>query len=303
MKIGYPCICLSLPCRASSTFRLRSYSAARLKETVAANLDCLRRILEFNAARGILHFRITSDLVPFASHPVCRARWRDGFREEFAAIGSFIRKAGFRISMHPDQFTLINSPDPGIVERSFRELEYHADVLDLLGLSSSAKIQIHVGGVYGERDKAIDRFASAYGRLPKKIRRRLTVENDDRLFPLRDCLRVHELTGVPVVFDVLHHRILNRGESAREGLCAAAKTWGKPDGIPIVDYSCQDPARRPGAHCLSIDLKDFRDFLRLSRPLDFDIMLEIKDKEASALRALRLARRDGFKLLSSNLTT
>lgn len=287
MKIGYPCICLSLSCRASSTFRLRSYSAARLKETVAANLDCLRRILEFNAARGILHFRITSDLVPFASHPVCRARWRAGFREEFAAIGAFIRKAGFRISMHPDQFTLINSPDPGIVERSVRELEYHADVLDLLGLAPSAKVQIHVGGVYGEREKAILRFGAAFGRLPEKVKSRLVVENDDRLFPLQDCLRVHELTGIPVVFDVLHHRILNRGELVREALFAAAKTWRKRDGLPIVDYSGQDPARRVGAHCASIDLRDFRAFLRLSRPLDFDIMLEIKDKEKSALRALR----------------
>ncbi len=291
MKIGYPCICLSLSCRASSTFRLRSYSAARLKETVAANLDCLRRILEFNAARGILHFRITSDLVPFASHPVCRFRWQTAFRKDFSAIGSFIRKNGFRISMHPDQFTLINSPDRDIVRRSVRELVYHAEILDLLGLDSTAKVQIHVGGVYGEREAAIGRFVSAHARLPKEVRRRLAVENDDRLFPLQDCLRIHELTGVPVAFDVLHHRILNRGEPVREALFAAAKTWRKRDGIPIVDYSCQDPDRRVGAHCASIDLKDFRAFLRLSRPWDFDIMLEIKDKEKSALIALRAAQR------------
>ena len=139
MRIGYPCINTSLECR-NRTFRLKSYSEERLIETVESNLDCLRRTLEFNAARGLLFFRIHSGFVPFASHPVCRFDWKSFFRDKFARSGEFIRAQGMRISMHPDQFTLLNSLDEGIFDRSVRELSYHCDLLELLGTGPSAKI-------------------------------------------------------------------------------------------------------------------------------------------------------------------
>ena len=151
MKIGYPCLNLTIGCKASRTFRLKSFSEQRLIETVADNLDCLMHILRWNVERRILFFRITSDLVPFASHPVCRFDWLGHFRETFARIGAFIRSHNIRISMHPDPFTLINSRDEAIFERSCRELLYHAQVLDAMELDRTAKIQIHVGGVYGDK--------------------------------------------------------------------------------------------------------------------------------------------------------
>ncbi|WP_245618772.1 hypothetical protein [Methanogenium cariaci] len=146
MKIGYPCINQSLSCRSSRTFRLRSYTDERLLLTVTENLRCLEDILRYNADHGILFFRITSDLVPFASHPVCTADWQDAFREDFAALGTFIREREMRISMHPDQFILLNAKDPEVFGRSVHELAYHAEVLDLLNLDMTAKIQLHIGG-------------------------------------------------------------------------------------------------------------------------------------------------------------
>ena len=132
MKIGYPCLNRTIGCKADRTFRLKSYSEERLIETVANNLACLEEILRHNVAMRVLFFRITSDLVPFASHPVCRFDWQGHFREQFTRLGAFIREHDIRISMHPDQFTLINSLDEAIFERSRRELLYHAQVLDAL---------------------------------------------------------------------------------------------------------------------------------------------------------------------------
>jgi UV DNA damage endonuclease len=105
-KIGYPCINLTIGCKSDKTFRLKSYSERRLIETVNNNLDCLLRILKFNVQHDLLFFRITSDLVPFASHPICKFNWQNYFRSKFEYIGEFIRKNEIRISMHPDQFTL-----------------------------------------------------------------------------------------------------------------------------------------------------------------------------------------------------
>jgi len=153
VKIGYPCINTRIGCTANSTFRLKNYSKENLIEKVTNNLNCLRKILEFNAKNNLLFFRISSDLVPFASHPVCRFDWVKHFKREFKEIGDYIKKNNIRISMHPDQFVLINAKDKDIVKRSIKELDYHCSVLDAMGLDGSAKVQIHVGGVYPKFDR------------------------------------------------------------------------------------------------------------------------------------------------------
>jgi len=196
MRIGYPCINRSLDCQGDRTFRLKSYSEGRLVEVVGNNLACLERMLRYNIGHGIGFLRVSSDVVPFASHPVCAFDWQAHFQAPLRRLGRLIRRHRLRISMHPDQFTLINSPDAGIFARSHAELRYHADLLDGLGLGLDAKIQIHVGGVYGERDAAIGRFIERYARIDERVRRRLVIENDERCYPLADCLRIHAATGV-----------------------------------------------------------------------------------------------------------
>ncbi|MEI6614298.1 MAG: UV DNA damage repair endonuclease UvsE [Chrysiogenales bacterium] len=287
MKIGYPCLNRSIGCTPSHTFRLASYSPERLIEMVQQNLHCLMRILEYNRENGLLFFRITSDLVPFASHPVCTVPWPETFASEFSAIGAVIRRNSMRISMHPDQFTLINSPNQDIFRRSGAELAYHAQILDLLGLDRTAKIQIHGGGVYGDKTTSLDRFCRRFELLGEKIRRRLVVENDDRQYSVANCLQISRRTGIPVLIDSFHHQLNRNGEDMATALGMAATTWGKNDGLPMVDYSSQKKDARNGSHTESIDLTNFAEFMAASDGLDFDIMLEIKDKEKSALRVRR----------------
>lgn len=292
MRIGYPCKNRSIGCQGDKTFRLKSYSEERLIETVENNLGCLAQMLEFNLRHNILFFRITSDLVPFASHPVCRFDWQSYFKKKFREIGDLIKSHQMRISMHPDQFTLINSQDRGVFGRSVKELLYHCQVLDLMRLDSSAKIQIHVGGVYGDKPKSMERFIKRFGRLDRKIQQRLAIENDDRNYTLRDCLNIHEKTGIPVIFDSFHHELNSSGESVAGAFEDVTETWSKGDGVPMIDYSFQQSGKRKGKHAESIDLRRFKRFLRETTPRDFDIMLEIKDKERSALKALRAASGD-----------
>lgn len=292
MRIGYPCINRTLRCKADSTFRLSSYTEDRLILTVSSNLDCLEKILAFNSSKGMLFFRITSDLVPFASHPVCKFDWQSHFKTRFSYIGNFIRAKKMRISMHPDQFTLINSVDRSIFARSVKELVYHAELLDLLGLDASAKVQIHVGGVYKDRAGSIQRFIERYGSLPEPVLRRLVIENDEK-YPLGDCLAINRETGIPILFDKFHHEISNRGEGIPDSIGLVSDTWdASRDGLPMVDYSSQMDGGRRGRHAISLDERDFSTFLYSTRGYDFDVMLELKDKEESALRALRVALKD-----------
>ena len=162
MKIGYPCINKSIPRKAPSTFRLASYSESSLIQTVKNNLIRLNEILKYNVKSNLLFFRISSDLVPFASHPICKFGWYKFFQSEFEQIGDYIKKHNIRISMHPDQFVILNSRDSKILENSINELKYHCKVLDTMRLDETAKVQIHVGGVYGNKLEAIDRFLKTY---------------------------------------------------------------------------------------------------------------------------------------------
>ncbi|MEJ7663641.1 MAG: UV DNA damage repair endonuclease UvsE, partial [Hymenobacter sp.] len=190
MKIGYPCVNETLPCSAAGTFRLASYSEERLVTTVAANLTCLRQILEWNVAHGLLFFRMGSGIVPFGSHEVNTFPWQAHFKAEFQALRAYIRQHGMRISFHPDQFVVLNSPDPAIVRRSVEELIYRGSMLDLMGLDSTAKLQIHAGGAYGDKPvrpwPAGSKPSKSWCRRPVQVR--LVVENDDRLYSLRECL-------------------------------------------------------------------------------------------------------------------
>jgi UV DNA damage endonuclease len=292
MKIGYPCINWAIGCKGDRTFRLKSYSEERLVTTVQNNLDCLYAMLRFNVDNDILFFRITSDLIPFASHPVCQFDWLSYFDEEFAAIGSYIISHNIRISMHPGQFTILNTPDARVLENSVKELEYHAQVLDAMGLDNSAKIQLHVGGVYGNKEESPSRFVRCYNGLHDRIKRRLVIENDDRHYSIKDCLRVHAETQVPILFDSLHHELNNAGESVKDALTVLAATWARGDGIPMVDYSHLRNSGRQARHAESIDIQHFTHFVAQTSPFDFDLMLEIKDKEESALKAVEAAKAD-----------
>ena len=292
MRIGYPCINRSIGCTASHTFRLASYTEERLEETVKENLTCLEKILEYNREHGLLFFRITSDLVPFASHPICTFPWQEHFAGKFRRIGKFIRQHGFRISMHPDQFVLLNAPDTGVFQRSIADLAYQTQVLDLMGLDTTAKVQIHVGGVYGDKPASMDRFSDKYELLDPAIKNRLVIENDERLYKISDCLAIHKRTGIPVIADSFHHSLLNNGEDFSDLLKPLRATWKAHDGIPMVDYSSQELGKRMGAHAEHIEPEEFRQFLNETRMADFDIMLEIKDKEKSAISALDIARKD-----------
>ncbi len=298
MRIGYPCINLTVKNQYPSTFRLKSYSERRFNETVKNNLNHLLSILNFNRINKIYFFRISSDIIPFASHPICDIEWNETFKVELKEIGDFISKNNIRVSMHPDQFVILNSKSEGVVKNSIRELQYHCTLLDSMKLPSSAKIQIHGGGVYGDKKKAKKDFSNNFNNLlEENLKRRLVIENDDRSYNLQDCLDINLETDIPIVFDTFHHECLNNGETFQQAISSFEKSWFFPiDGNPVVDYSSQSIGERKGKHAKTLDknhfmhiYNEFENAIR-ENPVELDIMLEIKDKEKSALMALKLIK-------------
>ncbi|MBA4461993.1 MAG: UV DNA damage repair endonuclease UvsE [Nitrosopumilaceae archaeon] len=285
MKIGYACQNLELQANTNNTFRLTSYSENKIIQTIEKNLEGCSRILSFNIKNKLLFFRLGSSFIPFASHPICKFDWEKYFQAEFVKIGKEIKKNDIRISMHPGQFVVLNSKKQDVVSSSIRELEYHSRLMDLLKLDESAKIQIHVGFPHGDKEKAKMDFIRNYDRLSKSVKKRLVIENDEHYFGINDCFEIHKAVDIPILLDTFHYSILNEGKSLEEIFELASKTWKNKDGLPMIDYSSQNPEGRKGKHCSSIDINNFENTISKLIHKDFDLMVEIKDKESSALKA------------------
>lgn len=273
------------------TCRLANLTKEKHRSLIANNLDYLEKMLLYNQKNRIRLFRISSDLIPFGSEEDLGCDWRRDFKDRFQDIERLISNAEIRCTMHPGQYTVLNSPRQEVVERSIQELQYHTDVLTLLGTDESSKLILHLGGVYGERERAMERFVDTVSSLPKEIRGRLAIENDEKNYSIQEVLWISSQTGLPVVMDVHHHRIHPPEEMAseKEWLKRSVQTWKPKDGTAKIHYSQQAEHKRIGAHSDAIDLhvfqKDLAIFLE-EQPLD--IMLEVKDKNRSCLRVLTL---------------
>jgi len=293
-RLGYACINTRLAAEGVQTSRgmiRRTFDAKGVPHASSLalqNAQDLLRILQWNADHGFSVFRITSCLVPWASEfELEEMPDYEAFRGALARCGELAVLTGQRLSFHPGPFNCLAAESERVVQNSIRDLRYHGEVCDLLGLprSPQSKVNIHLGGRCGDGDRAIANFARSFERLPASVSSRLTLENDDRanLFSTRDLMEAHRLTGVPIVHDFHHHRFCDGGWSQEEALDAAMSTW--PAGIrPVTHYSESASEMegkvgvRPNAHS---------DYVLGPIPFperDIDVVVEAKAKEDALMR-------------------
>ena len=272
----------------------------RLRRLTRTNLENQLRVLRYNRGNQIHVFRITSKLVPLATHPIS-AGW--DFLKEFSAeleeIGAYIKGNNMRISAHPDHFSLLNSPKDEVIAASVADLHYHAGVFDAMGLGAESKLVLHVGGLYKEKEQAVDRFKRNFNALPDNIKGRIILENDDKSYTAADVLRLCRELSIPMVLDVHHHECCNGGQDIGEMLPGIFATW--KDMPPKIHLSSPKDGKNVRAHADFVKLEDFTKFLNIAKEscdTDFDVMIEAKQKDR-ALHALmkELENVPGVKIL------
>lgn len=294
MNLGYACLTEGVMNTKYKTCRIKNVNYEKLAKLISHNLCSLENMINYNIENNIKLFRITSDLIPFGSNPVNDMDWEDVFRDRFKIIGDNISKSNMRVSMHPGQYTVLNSNTEDVVERAIMDLEYHTKVLEALGVGQEGKIVLHIGGVYGDKKAAMDRFIKNYKLLNENIKKHLVIENDDKSYSVKEVLKISEITNIPVIFDNLHHK-LNK-ESSQENnsywINECRNTWNKKDGTQKIHYSQQDPLKKAGSHSKTIESKEFLKFFNELETNDIDIMLEVKDKNISAIKCSNLITED-----------
>lgn len=287
-KIGYACTPISLPYRTSRSTILKNFTQEKFNECVEGNLKDLKNILNWNMQNNIFFFRISSDIIPFASHKINTIKWWNSFKNELKDIGTFIKKNGIRVSMHPGQYTVLNSTKEEVVAKSILDLEYHCKFLDALDVDYTHKITLHLGGVYGDKPKALERFITGFNRLSPSLKKRLVLENDDKSYTIEDVLMICKILKIPAIFDNLHNKLNPSELSLDEILKRVTSTWNINDGSIKMHYSEQDDNKRGGSHSKFVITKNFVKYLMVVQNLNIDIMLEVKDKELSAIKCVNI---------------
>jgi UV DNA damage endonuclease len=299
MRYGYAAINLTLAAEkiqvnramVKRTFIEKGISYA--SELALANFIDLEKVIDWNIGHNLLFYRMSSDMVPWMSeYEITDMPHYEQFSEILRRCGEKAKDSGLRLTFHPGPFNVLATNTATVLTKTIKELRQHAEIMDLLHLPQTpfAKINIHVGGAFGDKVSALARFAESYVQLPDNTKNRLTVENDDKanMFNVSDLLWLHEQTKIPVVFDYFHHAFCTGGLGEQEAFDAALSTWPE-DITPVVHFSSsrkkyEDPTSPPTSHAdyLYDEIKTYGK--------DVDIMFEAKAKEAAVMEYLEILK-------------
>jgi len=260
---------------------------AKLADISSHNADSLLAALRFCAANGIGSFRISSPILPIKTHPKAGYRVEDlpggdAIIAKYRACGAFALEHGVRTGFHPDQFVVLNSPNPVVVQHAVADLEAQAELAEW---TNADTVNIHGGGGYGDKPAALARFAKNLSLLSDRARALLTVENDDKTFTPSDLLLICRAEGVPLVYDAHHHRCNRDSLSIEDATDAAVMTWGRREPLfhissPINGWKGPHPERHH-------DYINLRDFPKCWIGRSLTVEVEAKAKELAVLRLQR----------------
>ncbi|MBJ6362792.1 UV DNA damage repair endonuclease UvsE [Paenibacillus sp. GCM10012307] len=295
----------------------RGAALRKLERIATENLEHTLRLLKHCYAHDVRVYRFSSKLIPLATHGELRD-WDPypALQENFAKVSAYIREKGFRVSFHPDHFCVLNTPRPEVLESSIRDLEYHVRMLEAMGLDErTTKCNIHVGGAYGDKEAAGERFIRQFADLSARYRNRITLENDDKTFTAKETLEIAEASSVPMVLDI-HHHAVNDGGMSMEAVVQdlwprIARTWETADG-PASSCKALPPKIHASSPKNNKDVRSHADLLDPVPLLRFlqeisgsvprlDVMLEAKQKDIALFRLMdelrKLERDGGFQIV------
>lgn len=295
LRFGLCCIFTREPIRFRATTAKalstlsRPQQLAKLSELCLSNAQNLLASVQAVVRLGIGAFRVLSPIFPRFTHPVVGYGLEDlpdapGITAILAQVNDIRRKYDIRLSFHPDQFITLSSLRADVVDNSLRELEYQGLVAEMIG---AEVINIHGGGAFGDKSAALERFRRGFDRLSQRVQERLTLENDDVTYTVKDLYPVACALGIPLVYDVHHHRCLPDGLSEEEATSLAVESWGRVGREPYFHISSPIQGwdgKNPRRHADYIDAKDFpQSWMNLTATID----VEAKAKDLAVTKLMR----------------
>jgi len=277
---------------------------AKIRRVSRVNLANSLRLLNYCIAENIKIYRFSSKIFPLATHPEL-AGWDyiNDLKAQLIEIGNFIKENKIRVTFHPDHFTLINSPREEVFKSSVTDLAHHCRILNAMRLDEHARLVIHVGGGYSDKEESLERFIENWARLPKGISKRITLENDDKTFTANDTLYLCEKLQIPMVLDIHHFRCNHEEGCVLEDLCPRFfSTWDKTGLPPKIHVSSPRSETDFRSHNDYIDSSELYSFIRMvsNYNVNLDVMVEAKQKDKAMFRLVRdLSKLPGIDLINN----
>lgn len=274
---------------------------SKLLELTELNLAHTLRMFYFNLAHEIELYRLSSSIVPLATHPEVFWDFVTPFKKQWKEIGALIKKNHLRVSFHPNQFTLFTSPQDKITNNAVIDMEYHYRMFEAMGVEDRGMMNIHIGGAYGDKVETIVRFHENLKRLPSHIKKAMTLENDDKTYNAEETLIACEKETIPFVFDY-HHHMANLCEPPLEELVPRIfQTWDHVGHLPKIHISSPKAEKEFRSHADYVDLEFIMPLLKMLKEIgqDVDFMIEAKAKDQAALKLVEdISKMRGFKRIS-----
>lgn len=266
----------------------KNYNTSKLLEITKNNLDSLYEIIKYNVKNNFHFYRLTSKLVPLATHDKVDFDYITPLLDEYKKIGKLINGNNIRVDTHPDQYAVLNSMNSKIVKNTVEILEYHYKIMDAIGIKDKIII-LHVGSSACGKKASITRFINNFNKLPDHIKKCIAVENDDKVYNIKDVLELCHKINVPMVLDYHHFICNNEKEDINDYLKEIIDTWnGK---LPKMHFSSPKSKLKKEfrSHSDYINKECFIKFINIlkKQDKDIDIMLEAKAKDDAVSRLAR----------------
>ncbi len=294
VRFGYVAIAMKLDkVTSSSPVTYKKYSSidsererlSLLKRVAQSNLRDLIKILNYNIEHDIHFYRLTSKLIPLATHEDVRWDYSKVIQQECQEVANLIKQSKMRVDAHPDQFNVLNSVRHSVIESSIIALEHQLDLFDLFQIEHG-KLVLHVGGKADGKDAALERFMTTFQHLSPRLQQSLILENDDKIYSAHDVLGLCQRLQIPMVLDIHHHRCYHEGKLLEGIVEDIFKTWKNDYWSPKIHISSPKEFENDRRHAHFIEVNDMLRFLDLIKPLnqDIDVMIEAKQKDLALHR-------------------
>lgn len=306
IRLGYVSIpkTLNITCSHRITYTNyikypREIGLHKLDEIIAKNLENLKEILKYNLQNDITFYRLSSSIIPLATHPALHYDYLKNHQTALEEIGKFINENHMRIDTHPDQFCVLNSCREKVVQNSIEILKYNYKLLKSIKLSP--QIIIHIGSSELGKENALIRFENNFNKLPKYLKESILLENDDKTYTLEDTLNLCEKLNIKMVFDYHHYKCNNKGEDLEKYLPRIIKTW--KNQTPKMHFSSPKNKKEFRSHSAYLNPDEFIEFLNILKPLNknIDIMLECKAKDDALFNLIRILKYKNYQIKGTEI--
>lgn len=289
IRLGYVSICTTLNLSASTNLTYTKFSTNNdyklVDNIIKKNLENLIEILKYNTCNNIHFYRISSNIIPLATHPDVNFDYLDNYQTYYDKIARIINDKQMRLDIHASNFCILNSTKEEVVAYSIKSLEYYYNLLKYMDVDNPLII-LHIGSSALGKENAIQRFVNNFNKLPKYLKDIIAIENDDKVFNIEDIIHISKKLNLPIVLDY-HHHLCNNDGDINNYLKEILASW--EDKNIKMHFSSPSSSKNPRAHSDYIDIDKFIDFLSIIRKYDkdIDIMLEAKAKDDAIFKLVR----------------